>query len=43
MHGLFLWKRKNNITITDVFQKLLDESRRTQIKQGILLNFTTDS
>ena len=43
MNGLLLWKRKNNITINDVFQKLLDESRRTQIKQGRLVNFTTDS
>ena len=42
MNGLLLWKRKNNITI-NVFQKLLDESRRTQIKQGRLVNFTTDS
>ena len=43
MNGLLLWTRKNNITINDVFQKLLDESRRTQIKQGRLVDFTTDS
>ena len=27
-HGLFLWKIKNGITITNVFQKSLDESNR---------------
>ena len=25
-HGLFLWKIKNGITITNAFQKILDES-----------------
>ena len=28
MHGLFLWKIKKGITITDAFQNILDESNR---------------
>ena len=28
MHGLFLWKIKKNIRITNAFQKVLDQSNR---------------
>ena len=32
MHGLFLLKNKKGITITNAFQKVLDESKRTSNK-----------
>ena len=32
MHGLFFWKTKKDVTITNAFQKVLDKSNRKRNK-----------
>ena len=34
MHGLFFWKTKKDVTITNAFQKVLDKSNRNETKYG---------